>query len=136
MVGNSVQLVPVAITESGRARSPVFLVASLVLLVAGLLLVLALASLYVRRASQMGSFGFSAVLVAGTGSVLLCAVYWSHSFLWPSLAQAAPELLDGSVVPGPFRFGELVARAIFGSAGSWRGSLCCARTSTVTAPRS
>lgn len=114
VLGNTVQLVPVANTESGRAQSPVFLFASVVLLAAALLLVLALASLYVRRASQVGSFGFSAVLVAGTGTVLLCAVYWSHAFLWPSLAQAAPDLLDGTVVPGPFRFGELVARVIFG----------------------
>lgn len=114
VLGNIVQLIPVARTESGRAGSPVFLFASIVLLAAALLLLLALSSLYVRRAAQVGSFGFSAVLVAGTGTVLLCSVYWSHAFLWPSLAQAAPELLDESVVPGPFRFGELVARVIFG----------------------
>lgn len=115
VVGSAVALIPMAQTESGRAASPVFQVTSVVLLAAALLLLLALFSLYVRRAAQVGSYGFSAVLVAGTGTVLICAVYWSHAFLWPSLAQAAPELLDGgTVVPGPFRFGELVARAIFG----------------------
>lgn len=114
VLGNAVQLLPLAHTQVGRAQSPVFLFASIVLLAAALLLLLALASLYVRRASQVGSFGFSAVLVAGTGTVLLCAVYWSHAFLWPSLAQAAPQLLDEAVAPGPFGFGELVARVIFG----------------------
>lgn len=114
VLGTLVQLIPTANTASRRAESPVFLFASVVLLAAALLLLLALASLYVRRAAQVGSFGFSAVLVAGTGTVLLCAVYWSHAFLWPSLAQAAPELLDETVVPGPFRFGELVARVVFG----------------------
>ncbi|MCU1636781.1 MAG: hypothetical protein JWQ68_2020 [Cryobacterium sp.] len=96
------------------AGTVLFTVSSLARLVGGLLLVLALVTLYVRRAPQMGSFGFAAVVVAGAGTILMCAVYWMDVFLAPTAVTVAPEILDAEASPGALRFGLLLSHVVFG----------------------
>lgn len=95
-------------------QTPIYAVRSVLLLAGSLLLVLSLVSIYERRAKQIGPFGFSAVVVAGTGSILLGGLFWAESFLYPTLGRVAPDLLDGTARPGSLSFGLLLTAAVFG----------------------
>ena len=112
-LGSAAQVLQGLIKPSDAAQTALFEISSLALLIGALTLVQALVVLYVRRAQQVGSFGLSAALVAGTGTILLCAVFWSQSFLFPTAAVVAPELLDDSK-PVSLLFGFLITHAIFG----------------------
>jgi hypothetical protein len=112
-IGSALRLLPTDGKRSDFVQTPLFTLSCLAMLAGGLLLVLALVSLYVRRAPQIGSLGFAAALVAGTGTILLCAIYWSEAFLVPVAAQSAPALVDGAL-PGRVAFGYGMAHVIFG----------------------
>lgn len=99
---------------SSAAQTPLYAVRSVLLLAGALLLMLSLVSIYERRAKQIGPFGFSAVIVAGTGTILLSGLFWAESFLYPTLGRVAPDLLDGSARPGSLSFGLLLTAAVFG----------------------
>ncbi|WP_022885699.1 hypothetical protein [Glaciibacter superstes] len=114
VLGSIAQLVRLADRPSDAVRSPLSQISAVALLAGGMLLLLALVALYVRRASQIKGFGFAAALVAGAGTVLMCAVYWNRAFMEPAAALVAPALLDGRTVPGSLLFGTIVAKAIFG----------------------
>jgi len=101
-------------STSQTVLSPWYAARSLILLGGGLLLLLALIALYMRRARQIGPFGFSAAIVAGAGTVLLSGLYWSQAFLYPTLGRVAAGLLDGADRPGSFAFGLLLTAAVFG----------------------
>ena len=94
--------------------SPVYAVRSLALLGGALLLILSLVSIYERHAKQIGPFGFSAAVVAGTGTILLSGQFWAEAFLYPTLGRVAPDLLDGTERPGSYAFGLLLTAAVFG----------------------
>ena len=108
----------VVLTVSGPfseiVQTPLYAVRSVVLLAGGLLLVLSLISVYERRAKKIGPFGFSAVIVAGAGTILISGLFWAQAFLYPTLGRVAPELLDGLVRPGSLSFGLLLTAAVFG----------------------
>ena len=94
--------------------SPVYAVRSLALLGGTLLLILSLVAIYERHAKQIGPFGFSAAVVAGTGTILLSGQFWAEAFLYPTLGRVAPALLDGTERPGSYAFGLLLTAAVFG----------------------
>jgi hypothetical protein len=94
--------------------SPLYAVRSIALLGGALLLILSLVSIYERHAKQIGPFGFSAAIVAGTGTILLSGQFWAESFLYPTLGRVAPGLLDGTDRAGSYAFGLLLTAAVFG----------------------
>jgi len=96
-------------------QTPVYAARSLALLAGALLLMLSLVSLYVRRARQIGRLGFSAAIVAGTGTILMAGLFWAQAFLYPTLGRLEPGLLDGSDRPGSFAFGLLLTSTVFGA---------------------
>ena len=108
----------VVLTVSGPfseiVQTPLYAVRSVVLLAGGLLLVLSLISVYERRAKKIGPFGFSAVIVAGAGTILISGLFWAQAFLYPTLGRVAPDLLDGTTRPGSSSFGLLLSAAVFG----------------------
>jgi len=95
-------------------QSPLYAVRSIALLGGALLLILSLVSIYERHAKQIGPFGFSAAIVAGTGTILLSGQFWAESFLYPTLGRVAPGLLDGTDRAGSYAFGLLLTAAVFG----------------------
>jgi uncharacterized membrane protein (DUF485 family) len=99
---------------SALVQTPLFAVRSVALLGGALLLILALVAIYERRAHQIGPFGFSAAIVAGTGTILISGLFWAEAFLYPTLGRVAPNLLDGTVRPGSYSFGLLLSAAVFG----------------------
>lgn len=99
---------------SQLVQSPVYAVRSLALLGGALLLILSLVSIYERHAKQIGPFGFSAAVVAGTGTILLSGQFWAEAFLYPTLGRVAPDLLDGTERPGSYAFGLLLTASVFG----------------------
>jgi hypothetical protein len=95
-------------------QTPVFAARSMALLGGALLLLLALVSIYERHARRIGPFGFSAAIVAGTGTVLLSGMFWAEAFFYPTLGRAAPGLVDGTERAGSSAFGLLLSTAVFG----------------------
>ena len=95
-------------------QTPLYAVRSVALLGGTLLLILALVAIYERHARLIGAFGFSAAIVAGTGTILLSGLFWAQAFLYPTLGRVAPGLLDGSERPGSSSFGLLLTAAVFG----------------------
>jgi hypothetical protein len=95
-------------------QTPLFAARSMALLGGALLLLLALVSIYERHARRIGPFGFSAAIVAGTGTVLMAGLFWAEAFLYPTLGRVAPGLLDGTVRAGSSSFGLLLSTAVFG----------------------
>ncbi|WEO76565.1 hypothetical protein BJQ94_14505 [Cryobacterium sp. SO2] len=95
-------------------QTPFYAARSLLLLAGALLLMLSLVSLYVRRAKQIRQFGFSAAVVAGTGTILISGLFWAQAFLYPTLGRVAPGILDGGDRPGSFAFGLLLTSSVFG----------------------
>jgi hypothetical protein len=112
-IGNALRLLPNGGKPSTLIQTPLFTVSALALLAGGLLLVLALMCLYVRRAAHIGSLGFAAALVAGTGTVLLCGIYWGEAFVLPVVAHNAPRIVDGAW-PARLAIGYGMAHVIFG----------------------
>ena len=99
---------------SELVQTPLYAVRSIALLGGALLLILSLVSIYERHAKQIGPFGFSAAIVAGTGTILISGQFWAESFLYPTLGRVAPGLLDGTDRPGSYAFGLLLTAAVFG----------------------
>lgn len=95
-------------------QTPLYAVRSMALLGGALLLILALVAIYERHARLIGPFGFSAAIVAGTGTILISGLFWTEAFLFPTLGRVAPGLLDGTDRPGSFSFGLLLTAAVFG----------------------
>jgi len=95
-------------------QTPLYAVRSVALLGGALLLILALVAIYERHARLIGPFGFSAAIVAGTGTILISGLFWAEAFLYPTLGRVAPGLLDGIDRPGSSSFGLLLTSAVFG----------------------
>jgi len=112
LLDQALRLIPDPLSEV--AQTPLYAIRSVALLAGALLLMLSLVSLYVRRAKQIGQFGFSASIVAGTGTILLSGLFWTQAFLHPTLGRVEPNLLDGTERPGSYAFGLLLTAAVFG----------------------
>jgi hypothetical protein len=65
------------------------------------LLLWALVGIYVRQSSAAGTFGLWAFVVAFLGTALTVGNVWAEVFVWPSLAQVAPDMMSGSVTDFP-----------------------------------
>jgi hypothetical protein len=77
-----------------------FLAAGLRLL-SGVLLVWAVIGLYQRQSRVAGTFGLWAFVVAFFGSVLQACESWGETFVWPTMAQVAPNVISGEAIETP-----------------------------------
>jgi hypothetical protein len=83
------------------------------MLLAMILLLLALVGLYRRQAKQAAGFGLVAFVVAFVGTALGVALMWVFTFVVPTLAQAAPALLDADEPPGLLGVGMFASFILF-----------------------
>jgi len=64
-------------------------------LVADVLVLLALGAMWLAQSKLAGALGLVGFLIAFAGTVMLASLEWSTAFLFPWLAESAPDLLDG-----------------------------------------
>ncbi len=91
---------PVEEALSVTARTNVWQITMPLMLVAMILVLLGLAGLYGRQAEQAGSFGLVAFVFAFVGTALAVGLMWVFAFVVPTLAEAAPAVLDAEEPPG------------------------------------
>jgi hypothetical protein len=81
-------------------HTPTYLLALLGMVV----LLLALTALYARESTTLGSLGLIGYLTAFLGTLLVAGDWWFEAFVVPTIATAAPEVLQlspsGSVLAG------------------------------------
>jgi hypothetical protein len=65
-----------------------------VVLIAIVLGFLGLVGMYARQAEKAGALGLVAFLVAFVGTALIFGFTWAGTFIVPTLAEAAPDILD------------------------------------------
>jgi len=74
-----------------------YLVSSGLRLLSLVLLPWALIGIYGRQSREAGTFGLLAFALAFLGATLTVGNVWAEVFVWPTLAQAAPGMMSGSV---------------------------------------
>ena len=74
-----------------------YLVSSGLRLLSLVLLPWALIGIYGRQSREAGTFGLWAFALAFLGATLTVGNAWAEVFVWPTLAQAAPGMMSGSV---------------------------------------
>jgi hypothetical protein len=74
-----------------------YLVSSGLRLLSLVLLPWALIGIYGRQSREAGAFGLWAFALAFVGATLAVGNAWAEVFVWPTLAQAAPGMMSGSV---------------------------------------
>jgi hypothetical protein len=72
-----------------------YLVSSGLRLLGIVLLLWALIGIYERQSRAAGTFGLWAFVVAFFGTALSAGNTWAEVFIWPTLAQVAPNMLSG-----------------------------------------
>src|SRR5215216_4552740 len=72
-----------------------YLLSSGLRLLSTVLLVWALIGLYERQSRAAGTFGLWAFVVAFLGTALQAGETWAEVFVWPTLGQAAPNMMSG-----------------------------------------
>jgi hypothetical protein len=70
-------------------------------LLSGVLLVWAVMGLYERQSRAAGAFGLWAFVVAFFGSVLQACESWGETFVWPTMAQVAPNVMSEEATEAP-----------------------------------
>jgi hypothetical protein len=70
-------------------------------LLGGLLLVWGLLGIYGRQSREAGTFGLWAFVLAFFGTALQAGNTWAEVFVWPTLAQVAPNILLGHATEAP-----------------------------------
>lgn len=80
--------------QSVAAATGASIIVDVSFLVASMLIILGLVGLYARQAEQAGTLGLIAFLVTFIGTVMVSGSVWSEAFIGPTLAEAAPGLLD------------------------------------------
>ena len=70
-------------------------------LLSGVLLVWAVIGLYQRQSRVAGAFGLWAFVVAFFGSVLQACESWGETFVWPTMAQVAPNVISREAIEAP-----------------------------------
>jgi hypothetical protein len=78
-----------------------YLLAAGLRLLSTVLLVWALLGLYARQSRAAGAFGLWAFGVAFFGTVLQAGNTWAEVFVWPTLAQVAPQVMAGQATEAP-----------------------------------
>jgi hypothetical membrane protein len=61
----------------------------------------ALIGIYQRQSRPAGTFGLWAFAVAFLGTTLTVGNVWAEVFVWPTLAQVAPNTMSGSIMDTP-----------------------------------
>jgi hypothetical protein len=74
-----------------------YLVSSGLRLLSIVLLPWALIGIYQRQSKAAGTFGLWAFAVVFLGTTLTVGNAWAEVFVWPTLAQVAPNMMSGSV---------------------------------------
>ena len=72
-----------------------YLLSSGLRLLSTILLVWGLIGIYARQSRASGTFGLWAFVVAFLGTALLAGNTWAEVFVWPTLAQVAPNIMSG-----------------------------------------
>src|SRR5215207_6834611 len=72
-----------------------YLLSSGLRLLSTILLLWALLGIYGRQSRAAGTFGLWAFIVAFLGTALLAGNTWAEVFVWPTLAQVAPNVMSG-----------------------------------------
>jgi hypothetical protein len=78
-----------------------YLLSSGLRLLSSILLVWALIGLYERQSRAAGTLGLWAFVVAFLGTALQAGETWAEVFVWPTLAQAAPNIMSGQATEAP-----------------------------------
>jgi len=94
-------LYPSPNTTPQQAMSLPWLLVTLVTLVIGLLLfVIGLPGMYLHQAGRAGVLGLVGFILVFFGSLLSGAFFTLQVTVFPLLAQVAPKLLEGEILPG------------------------------------
>ena len=72
-----------------------YLVSSGLRLLSPILLPWALIGIYARQSRSGGTFGLWAFALVFIGATLAVGNVWAEVFVWPTLAQAAPDMMSG-----------------------------------------
>ena len=78
-----------------------YLVSSGLRLLSIVLLPWALIGIYERQSRSAGTFGLWAFAVVFLGAALTVGNVWAKVFVWPALAQVAPDAMSGSITDMP-----------------------------------
>ena len=78
-----------------------YLLSSGLRLLSTVLLAWALIGIYGRQSRAAGTFGLWAFVVALLSTALLAGNNWGEVFVWPTLAQVAPNLMSGQATEAP-----------------------------------
>jgi hypothetical protein len=78
-----------------------YLVSSGLRLLSVALLPWALIGIYQRQSRSAGNFGLGAFVVVFLGATLTVGNAWAEVFVWPTLAQVAPDTMTESVADMP-----------------------------------
>jgi hypothetical protein len=97
---------------SDAARTPMFEVSSVLLLLGAVAALVAIVALHARQADQVGAFGLFGALIAGAGTVLFSGLCWSQTFLDPAAARVVPAFLDDQP-PAALVVGLYLSLALF-----------------------
>ena len=107
-----------------------YLVSSGLRLLSLVLLPWALIGIYGRQSRSAGAFGLLAFALVFLGATLTVGNAWAEVFVWPTLAQAAPGMMSGSVADmSPYLVAGLnvsfplfgLGLILFGAATFWAG---------------
>lgn len=98
--------------ESETVTSSAWIILEVAYVVTEVLVILGLVGLYACQSEQAGTLGLIAFVVALTGTVMLAGADWSAAFLGPSMAEAAPELLDAEPA-GALAAGVILTLSLF-----------------------
>src|SRR5215218_7611505 len=78
-----------------------YLLSSGLRLLSTILLLWALIGIYGRQSRAAGTLGLWAFVVAFLGTALQAGNVWAEVFVWPTLAQVAPNILLGHATEAP-----------------------------------
>lgn len=89
---------------------------AILITITAVLLPLGLVSLYVRQAEATGLLGLGAFFVAFAGTILVAGLFWTSTFLVPTLARMNPDYLRAEATPGffPSVIGFAIGWLLFG----------------------
>jgi hypothetical protein len=108
-----------------------YLVSSCLRLLSIVLLVWGLIGIYGRQSRVAGTFGLWAFVVAFLGTALTVGNVWAEVFVWPTLAQLAPNTMSGTIMGvSPYLVAGLnvsfplfgIGMILFGVATFWAGA--------------
>jgi hypothetical protein len=101
---------------SQTSTSGLFFLEGAVGLLSAVLLLVALVGLYARQSEAAGALGAVGFVVALVGTALVVGGFWESIFVMPTLAKAAPDLIDADP-PFWFYLGTLLSAGV--SVAGW-----------------